>query len=435
MKITVPYGDGVLSAALPAGFEVSTLDVAAAPALLDPAAQLQTGLREPIGLPSPPLDAVRPGDTVTIVVSDSFRRTGIEVILPALLEALAARGVLDGDIRFLVSTGTHRGPTAEELEEILGAAVFARFSGQSLAHDPHDRANLRHLGVTRRGTPIWINRHALECGHLIVTGTTVLHYFGGFGGGRKSIVPGIAGVETIAHNHALNLHATEDVLNPDVRIGALDGNPVAEDMLEASRPVPVRCLINTVLNGTGEIAGLFVGELEAAHRAAADFAAALFVAPIDERRDFVVASAGSAKNFIQSHKSLFNAYQAIRPGGVIVLLAEAREGYGGNKIAQWLSLGTPARVIAALREKAEINGQTALSTLEKARQTLFITGLSEAEVVLLGGVKAESLEAALGMLPERLGPAGPCGYRGYVMPHASYTVPQWEKGALWAPRT
>lgn len=429
MRIRMPYGSATLEADLAGADPIATLDVAEAPALADPGAALRDALADPIGLNGNALDAVRPGDTVCVIVSDSFRYTGMERVLPTLVRALEDRGARAEDISFLYATGTHRGPDEAEARQILGEEIHARFAARAHTHDPHDDAMLADLGTTSRGTRVRVNRRALECDHLVVTGTVVLHYFGGFGGGRKAIVPGVAGVETIAQNHARNLDPVEDRLNPAVRIGVLDGNPVAEDMLEASLRCPVRVLINTVLNRQGRIAGLYAGDLQAAHRAACDHALRLYGAPLARRADLVVASAGGAKNFIQSHKALFNAYQAMRPGGRIVFLAPAPEGYGGNKFREWVALGGRAEIIAALRERAEINGQTALSTVEKAPSAVFVTGMAREDVELLGGRKAESLQHALDLAVAELTAAGVARPTAVILPSAGYTVPIPPDGA------
>ena len=227
----------------------------------------------------------------------------------------------------------------------------------------------------------------------------------------------------MAHNHALNLDKSADRIDPSVRIGVTEGNPVAEDMLEAARFHPPDLLINTVLNGDGAIAGLFTGEMEAAHREAADFARGLYAVSIEERADLVIASAGAAKNYLQSHKALFNAYQAVKPEGRIVFLAEAPEGLGGNKLAAWLRLGEPAQIMAALRERAEINGQTALSTREKARRAVLVTALSEADSTLIGARKAASLGEALAWCRAAFEKDGIVTPSFYVLPSASQSVP------------
>lgn len=422
MRFSIPYGTTELTASLDWARVIDPITVADAAPLNDPVAALHEGLAAPIG--APPLDqALYPGAKVLIIVSDSFRKTEIHHVLPALTGWLNSRGVPDPCIQFLFATGSHRPPTPEEQAEILGPAVYQRFKSQAFAHDPHDESKLVYRGATRRGTPVYINRLAAEADVVIATGTVVLHYFGGFGGGRKSIVPGIAGMRTIAANHALNLDPDRDTLNPDVAIGRLAGNPVAEDMLEAARLGQVDFIINTVRNRQGVIAGLFCGALEEAHRAACDCARDLFTVPLAEKADFVVASAGTAKNFVQSHKSLYNAYQVVKEGGPIVLAAPAPEGYGGDRFAAWLALGNTGAIIAELRRNAEINGQTALSTLEKARHAILITELSTRETEALGGRRASSLAEALSEVRRILERRGITRPTCYLMPDAATTVP------------
>lgn len=423
MTIEMPYGADTLRADVPWGTLLGTLDIAPAESVGDVAAATRAALTNPLGACAPLREIVKPGERVVIVVSDSFRTTRIEQVLPALLETFAACGARDEDITFLFSTGTHRGPTPEEAEKILGPAVYARFKERAVTHDATDTANLIDLGTTSRGTPVKINRLAVECDRLIVTGTVVLHYFGGFGGGRKSLVPGIAGVDTIAANHSKNLHATENTLDPAVRIGVMDGNPVAEDMLEAARMVKTDFLINTVLNRDNAIAGIFAGAMETAHRAAAGFAHTLYCVPCPAQADIVVASAGTAKNYLQSHKALFNANQALKPGGRIVFVARAPEGLGGNKLATWLALGSRGAIIAELRRNAEINGQTALSTIEKAAVSDFVTELSPEDIAVLGARKADSLADALEHARACLPAAAQANPTIWLMPTASYAVP------------
>lgn len=423
MEITLPYGAGVCTARLENGLCLGVLDVADAPGLARLPEAAAEALEHPIGLSGSVWDALRPGETVAILVSDAFRKTGVEQLLPTLLEGLNRGGIPDEHIRFVFATGTHRAPTPEEQARILGPAVFARFQDRAFAHDPDDAENLTPVGITSRGTRVWVNKRARDCDRVIATGSVVLHYFGGFGGGRKSVLPGIAARESIAQNHSLNLHPERDALNPAVRIAALDGNPVAEDMLEGARLCGVDFIVNTVLNRRNEIAGIFAGELDAAHRVACRFAQDLFAVPIERRADLVIASAGGAKNFIQSHKALFNAYQAMKPGGRMVFACPAPEGYGGNKFAEWLALGTPQAIIAALRRQAEINGQTALSTLEKAPHCVFYTGLSPVETARLGARYAGSLQEAVELACTELRAQGTGEPGYYLMPTASYTVP------------
>jgi nickel-dependent lactate racemase len=268
-----------------------------------------------------------------------------------------------------------------------------------------------------------VNRLARTCDRLIVTGSIEMHYFGGFGGGRKALLPGVCSARTIAHNHALNLDPHEDRLDPRVRIGVMNENPVAEDMLEGARMIGADCVINTVLNRKGAIAEIFAGDLVAAHDAGRTFARRLFVVPIEERADLVIAASGGTRNFVQTHKALYNAYQAVKPGGRIILAAPCPEGLGGESFEKWLRLGSRDAIIQGLRRESEINGQTALSTLEKARVCTMVTQLAERDVKLLGAQAAATLPDALDACRKALNDQGVVNPTVYVMPTAAYTVP------------
>jgi len=418
--IVLPYGDATVRATAP-GRCLGSLEIDARPGLTDPATAIRESFARPIGMGENVFEGLTTGLPIVILVSDSFRQTRADTVLPVLLDGLSEAGIEDSDISVLFSTGTHRGPTHEEQRLILGPETFDRLSGRIASHDAHDPTACVFVGTTRRGTPVEINRLVVEAGHVIATGGVVLHYFAGFGGGRKSVVPGVASARTIAHNHAMNLHASEDTLDPAVRIGALDGNPVAEDMLEASRMCRVDFIVNTVLNRDGAIAGVFAGELEAAHAEACAFAQDTYAVEIAERADVVIAASAQTKNFVQTHKALFNAYQAVKPEGRIVLAAPCAEGLGGEQFAQWLRLGDRSAIIAALRRQSEINGQTALSTREKAPRTLLVSEMDEADVALLGGRKSNTLQDAIDRAFAEAGGGAESTY--YCMPSAAYTVP------------
>lgn len=423
MNIELAYGDRTAEAELGFGRVLGTLDIADMPAVEDVDQAVRSALASPIGLDQSFCDTVTPGDTVAILVSDQFRQTRVDQVLPPLIDELNEAWIPDESISLTFATGTHRPPTRDEQAAIVGQAMYDRFADRTFVHDPADTDNLVSVGTTSRGTPVAVNRRVVESDRIIVTGAVVLHYFGGYGGGRKSVVPGISSIETIAHNHAMNLHPTENRLDPAVRIGALEGNPVAEDMLDAARFVHVDCIINTVLNRNAEIAGVFAGELDAAHRTAAAFARDLYAVPIHERADLVIASSGTTRNFVQTHKALYNSYQAVKPEGRIVLLAQCPEGLGGDQFVKWLRLGSPEAIIAALRKQSEINGQTALSTLQKAPVTVLVTDLSDADVAHLHARRADTLADALDTVRTDLEAAGIPEPTIYLMPSAAYTVP------------
>ena len=421
--IEMPYGGDMIQATLPTGRLLDTLQVGEAQALENRDHAIREAIENPIGLDQSIFQIVKPGETVAIVVPDSFRTTRIEQILPILVDGLIAAGIAEEDITFVYATGTHRGPTAEEGRRILGDGIYERFKDQVFTHDPRDEANLAYVGTTSRGTRVHINRLVHEADRIIATGAVVLHYFGGYGGGRKSIVPGVASIATIASNHSMNLHPTEDAIDPAVRIGGLDGNPVAEDMLEATQLTHVDYIVNTVLNRDSEIAAVYAGELEAAHMAATKFAHDLFAVRIDQQADLVIAASPSTQNFVQTHKALFNSYQAVKPDGRIILLAPCPEGLGGDQFTKWLRLGSREAIIAGLRKESEINGQTALSTIQKAPIAYIVTEMGEDEVAMLGATRVDSLDASVSRALADLAAAGRTDPTIYLMPSAAYTVP------------
>ncbi len=424
MKIELPYGDTTVDANLENARLLDTLDIQPVAAVASPKEAIEAALRDPIGLDGPALASFNPGESVVIVVSDSFRQTRADQMVPVLLEELNAVGIPDENISILYSTGTHRGPTEDESRGLLGDESFARLQGRLFSHDAWNEDELVSIGTTQRGTPVEINRRLQEADRVIATGAIVYHYFGGFGGGRKSIVPGVASGKTIAANHSMNLHPTNDTLDPNVRIGALAGNPVAEDLLEASLLTQIDFILNTVLNRDGQIARVFAGDMKKAHEAGCAFAAEIFTAPISEQADIVVAASAGTKNFLQTHKSLFNAYQAVKPEGRIILVAPCAEGIGANQFQQWLRLGDRSSIIAALRKDSEINGQTALSTIEKSPITTFVTEMDEEAIALLQAEKASSLQAALDDTVKLIQSRGIETPTVYTMPSAAYTVPR-----------
>ncbi len=381
-------------------------------------------LRTPIGAGNrrqpDPFEVVQPGESVCIVVSDQTRQTGMAAVLPLLLEGLRVRGCQPSDMFFLFATGIHRSPNPAEVADILGREIAHDFAGRIHMHDPDDASMLVDIGATARGVAVRVNRRAIEADRLILTGTAAYHYHAGFGGGRKALVPGLAARETIAWNHSLTLDPVSDRIHPGVQIGALDGNPVAEEMLEGARLCHPDIIINTVLAPDGSLCGLFCGDLDAAHRAACRQVEALYRADISEPADVVLASAAGAPDWVQSHKALFNAHRAIRPGGVVILLAPCPEGVGNERFRFWLRQPDIATLCRELRQRPEVNGQTALSTKRLGADSILVTGMNEQDSRDVGIETAPDLASAMHRARQRLG--GNL-HTCYTIPAAGHVVP------------
>ena len=369
------------------------------------------------------LNLVQPSETVCIIISDHTRTTATDRILPIILDALLNNGCSSQDISLLIASGIHKHPTHDEIISIIGEESASILGDHIFLHDPDDHNQLANVGSINGGVPVHVNRRAVEADRLILIGAATYHYHAGFSGGRKSLVPGIASRATIAYNHSLTLHPTENQLHPGAAPGILDGNPVAESMLQAARLCKPDIIVNSVLNPEGLLIGVFSGELDLAHREACRTVEKIYRVDISRPADIVIASAGKAPNWIQSHKALFNAMRATQKDGYVILIAPAPRGLGDDRFRHWIKKSSTDNIFRCLRKSPEVLGQTALSTKEKASRTILITNMPESDTTDLGITLAADIECALQTvcttLTKQAGQRPSC----YIMPHARYTVP------------
>ena len=368
-------------------------------------------------------DTINPDESVCFVVSDHTRKTAADRILPLLVDGLTRKGCSLDHMFILFASGVHRHPTDSEVEKIIGKGMVTKFGGRIFFHNPDEAANLLAVGTTRRGHTVRLNYRAVRAKRLVLVGSVVYHYHAGFGGGRKSLVPGLASRETIAYNHSLTLDPHEDRIMPSVVPGGLDGNPVAEEMMEAALMRKPDFIVNTVLTPDDRLAGVFAGDIDAAHRAACKCAEQIYRCDIKEQADLVLASAGAALNWVQSHKALYNADRAAKPAGRIVLAAACPEGLGDERFRHWITRQSTSEIFAGLRTNPEILGQTALSTKQRGARTILVTEMKPEDAEDLGIRTAPDLKAAARIAVEELRAAGIEKPTYYVMPEALYTVP------------
>lgn len=347
---------------------------ASPPPLGDAAAELARALERPVG--SRPLAEIVPASgTVAVLVADATRGGGIAEALLGVLRALEACGAGPDRVRILLALGMHRSSLPGEIERAVGAAVAGRWEVRE--HDARDAASLAEVGGTPAGTRCFFNRAAVEAGLVVTLGAVGFHYFAGFGGARKLILPGVAGESTILSNHRLSLAADAgEGLAAGCRPGNLDGNPVHEDMLAGARLLETRVFAVNVVRGLADEA-VFVnaGELDASHRAACAYVEAHFTIPLDRRFGAVIASAGGHPadiNLLQAHKALRSASAALEEGGVMLAAAECREGIGSASYLEAFSRGRGA-VADAVRRRYTLNAQAAMSTLDlTSRHSIYL---------------------------------------------------------------
>lgn len=412
VRLKVPDGDVTLLGA------VSPAKLAP---IADPEAAFREALRNPIGTP-PLRDLVGPSDSVCLVVNDATRLANTSSFLPCLLDELRDAGVRRDNIFVVFACGAHRAVTPKEAEEILGAEAAASLRWYS--HDARDAGNLKYFGRTTRGTPVYLNSLVASANRRILTGSIVHHFFAGFGGGRKALVPGVAGFDTIQASHA-------HMMEPGAESGRLEGNPVHEDLLEAARVAGgADFIFNVVLDAEKRVLGVFAGDMELAHRQGCKLVDKAYTAYIPKKADLVIASPGGYPkdiNLYQVQKSIDNAARAVRDGGAVVLLAECADGVGSEAYLRWARrYKTLAEMEVALKAGFEIGGHKAYAVSKvTSRVKVFLYSSLEPELVReLGLEPADSPEDAFEKGVREVGRRGPGTPDAYVMPEASITVPK-----------
>lgn len=329
------------------------VSVAEPPAAAWPA-RLEAALKEPVG--SPPLTELARGHKrVTIIVPDATRGVPVADILPQVVTELTDGAIGLEQITVVVATGVHRPATEAEITALLGPLAG---KVKAINHNPYDVSQLVYLGTTSCGTPVEVNRTVYESDFRIAVGKVEPHEFAGFSGGRKAVLPGIAGERTIETNHR-----PEMLLAPEARPGVLAGNPVSEDMDEAAAMLGVDFIVNVVQGAGGQILGVFAGALQAAHRAAVEFMRSFCTVELGEKPDIVVTTPGKPLNIdlYQSLKAVIALGEVVRPGGAIVLYSACPDGLGTTDMFKpYQGAGRLEDVIANLKADYKIQMDHAL---------------------------------------------------------------------------
>jgi nickel-dependent lactate racemase len=369
-------------------------------------------------------DIVKPGETVCITVSDvtrAWQRT--HEFLPHIVAELNAAGIPDESIRFLGAIGYHRMQTPEEHARLLGPELAQRF--RMVDHDCTDKSNLVRLGKTSRGTPITINKIAADADHLVLTGCCTYHPWVGWGGGKKSILPGISALESIQNNHLLILDSEGKQL-PEVRSGNVKDNPIHLDMLEAAAVVKPSFMFNVIMGHDGKIAYAVCGNHVTAHEAGCRIVEDLYAVPIDELADITISSQGGYPKDIdvcQTGKSIYHTRHATKPGGSMILLSDCTEGIGPTD-ANTIFLGCSTN---AERER-EVRS---LFTVPKYVSYFMCTAAEMWDITIVGSVDpsllaktslrtARTVDEAL----ERAFERGGREQKIYLMPQGSSALPK-----------
>jgi lactate racemase len=380
---------------------------------VDEAREVRRALLEPIGTP-PVGKIVNPGESVCIITSDMTRPCPSAIILPPLIEELEDAGVRPEDITVVFALGSHRRHTEEEKRRLVGDDVYSRV--HTVDSDPEDTV---FLGMTSYGTPVNISSIVAQSDRRICVGNIEYHYFAGYSGGGKAIMPGVSDRAAIQANHSR-------MVEPSARAGAILDNPVRLDIEEAADICGCDFILNVILNEDKKIIRAVAGDHRLAHRAGCSYLDEIYKIRIPRLADLVIATPGGLPkdiNLYQTQKALDNAGQAVRPGGIIILAGECREGFGEHVFEEWLKeAGKPEDLLNRVRQEFRLGGHKAVAiamVIAKA-EVYFVSDMPEEEAARTFMRPFSDLGLAVETALARLGPDA----RVIIMPHAGSTLPE-----------
>ncbi len=343
---------------------------------------------------------------IAIVVDDKTRPCPTKKILPHLLDKIK------GDVRIIFATGTHVPVNEKEAEELLGKEIASSYEWLSHSQD----AKFVDYGVTSFGTPLFFNAAFANADAKILIGDVEYHYFAGYGGGRKSVLPGVAAEVTVETNHKRMFHER-------AKFGVLDGNPVHEDMEEAAGIVGVDFCLNVVMNGKHEIVGAFAGDHREVLRRGARLVDEMYRVNVPHKVDAAIIAADGYPhdiNLYQAMKAIQTVIDVVKDGGTIVLLAQCKEGHGSEKFySEMEKYGSSEEIKRDLMKKF-IMGKHKVYYMLKAAEKVKLYMLTDMDSELVSHFRMEKIEEEeiLDKIYERHGEEA----KIIASPHASTTL-------------
>ncbi len=414
-ECTFKYGKKDICFSLDPQQVIAELKIKDYPPLKNPDEAIMQAIRRPID--SKPLrEIVKPDQRVVFIVNDPTRVANSHVFMPILLNEMNEVGVPDSHMFIVFAAGAHRELTEFEMAELVSPEVAGRVKMYNT--NAKDSTQFQYVGTTSRGNDVYLHKRVREADHIVCTGSIVYHFFAGFGGGRKALLPGVAAYETICRNHAL-------MLEPGAGVGKLKGNPVYEDQVEGTELARPSFLLNVVLNEQKEFLKVFAGDYIQAHLEGCRFVEAIYGTEIPQPADLVIASCGGYPkdiNVYQLQKTMDNAWLAVREGGVVIILGECAEGVGSDQYLQWMKeYKTPQRIEEKIRSDFVVGGHKAyaVTRLMKKARFILLSGLDPELARTLLFTPAKDMAEALQIATKKLGPSP----RTILMPQGSLTVP------------
>ena len=328
MKVDMPYGKGFIKANVPDENLIEVVYPNEIKAEKKASDYIRDALNNPMGA-LPIKKQAKKGMKVAIVVDDYTRPCPTWEMMPHVINELNSQGIKNDDITIIFATGTHREVKHEEAERLIGnyANEIKYISNNCKGND------FTYIGTTSRGTDVKVKNAFLEADLKILLGDVEIHYFAGYGGGRKSVLPGISHYSTIQHNY------TKNFFHPMAKPGVLDGNPMYENMTEAARLAKPDFCLNVVQNARHEIVGAFAGDFDLVLRKGVSLIDKMYKIKVKEKADIVVTAADGSPhdvNLYQAYKALHLSLNVVKDNGIIILAAQCPDGHGSEPYYEWM---------------------------------------------------------------------------------------------------
>lgn len=378
--------------------------------------EVKRALSEPFD--SPLLSGVvRPGEKIVIITSDITRPVPSRIIIPCLLDELRKAGVENKDITVVFGLGSHRKQTEEEQKNLVGEEVYRQV--RCIDSNPDDCV---HLGTCKNGTPVDIFRTVAEADRRILVGNVEYHYFAGYSGGMKAIMPGVSSKEAIQANH-------KNMIRPGAFAGNLVNNPVRDDIEEVRNFINVDFIVNVTLDDHKKIAFAAAGHPVTAHRKACEFLDKIYKKKVKEPADIVVVSTGGYPkdiNLYQAQKSIDNVKHIVKKGGIMIVAASCKEGYGSIPFTKWINqYNSPTERIEEIRKHFELGGHkaAALGLVQENADIYLVTDMDDESVTKANMVPFHDIQTAVNHALEKMGKNATV----YVVPVGGSTLPVVER--------
>lgn len=418
----VPYGKLMMQIKIPKKNLVGVVESREKRVSKDEINEIQSVMENPLGT-SRMSEMVGPGEKVAIVITDITRRCPEHKLVPAIINELLSAKVRNKDITIIIALGTHRSMTEKEIETKIGRKIAKLV--KVVNHNCFNKKNLIYLGTTTRTkTPLWINKSVVDSNFIITTGIVEAHVMAGYSGGGKSIMPGVAGEETI-----LGTHNPKWIDHPNVGLGLINKNPIYGDIIEAAKTVGVDFIVNVVLNTKEEIVHVVAGDVEKAHKELIQTYDEMYKIPIDEAVDIIITSPGYPKdiNLYQATRVANNLVTvptpSIKKDGVIIIPAECKDGVGNQLFYEWMKAAKqPMDILQRVKSEKRLGFHKPYllaKILSHSNVVIANSKMSKKVLKEMHLTPASSVENALSDAIKKLGPES----KVLVVPHGFSTIP------------